>query len=756
MMQFDHGPNSESASWYDSASREPQTGPQVTMAVPADGFPIKRLAKRYWILFLAGILVGGAVGLATVVMQPPVYLASTMLEIQSVGMFKNSFGDSGESENVNIATQIRLLQSGPFLPNVISRLMTETVPPVLPSQGLVSRLRARVRPAAQDPAALLDEAVAYARNTFHVRQINGTRLIEIDCESTHPEVAANFVNTLASEYVQQSNQTRSQSQQRAASWLTSMLEEARIRFQEAETKLNEFNARSGAQYAGSSAPLSETKLQQLKMELASVQAERIAKQTRWETIRNTAPEALPAILGGEALRASRTRWMELKSQLSALQLTLTPQHYKVKKAIAEIETLEAAIKADVSAMTRAVQNDYEEAVRKERHLMTAYQTQNGQIIANAANATSYDALKQEVETARTVHNALLLQVNQAANASSAPVSNVRVVNQSPAPAFPHKPRASLNVSMGCLMGAVAACGFALLREKRNKSVNDPGQTRQFVAIRELGVIPNTEPPKVRWRGVQATPALDGEPYAVLGAVPQRRELAAWQKNSFIAIESFRTVIASLLRGDVRRDRAKSVVVTSALPGDGKTTVVANLGIALAESGRRVVLVDADFRRPRLAGIFDLDVPPGVSLGGLLAGEGPLADVPGDRLAVPARMPGLWILPNLPGAGNIQRLLHSPRLAEIIGRLEREFDVVMIDVPPVLAFADARLTARHTDGAVFVIRAGVTSQTDLMNGVEQLLHDDIEVFGTVLNDWTPVSYKASQYYAYLTKSEGESK
>ncbi len=747
MTQFGLRPDPEGIQGYGLTRWQDPHGGAPQMA-SAPRVQVKYLLKKYWLLALAGILAGALLGLVSVVVQPPVYLASTMLEIQSVGMFKNSFGEgSGESENVNIATQIRLLQSGPFLPNVISRLMTETVPPVLPSSGLISRLRSRVRPAAQDPVALLNEAVTHATSTFHVRQINGTRLIEIDCESTHPEVAANFVNTLASEYVQQSNQTRSQSQQRAASWLTSMLEEARIRYQEAETKLNDFNAKSGAQYAGSSAPLSETKLQQLKLELANVQAERITKQTRWETIRNTPPEALPALVGGEGLREGRSRLMELKSQLASLQLTLTPQHYKVKRAIAEIETLEKAVAGDVAAIVKGIQNDYEEAVRKERHLMAAYQGQNSQIIANAGNATSYDALKQEVETARTVHNSLLLQVNQAANASSAPVSNVRVVSQSQAPPLPYKPRAILNISMGCLLGAVAMGGFAFLRENRNRSVRNPGEARQFVSIPELGVIPHTEPPKPRWRAALPPPTPDGEPFAAFGAAPERKELAAWQKNSLSAIESFRTAIASLLRGDVRQGRAKSVVVTSALPGDGKTTLVANLGIALAESGRKVVLVDADFRRPRLAGIFDLEASAGQSLTEILSGEGPLGDAPGDTLAQPTRMQGLWVVPNQGGAGNIQRLLHSPRLPELLARLEHTFDLVLIDVPPVLSFADARLTARHTDGVIFVVRAGVTSQDDLMGSIEQLVHDGIDLFGTILNDWTPPSAKSGHYYAY---------
>lgn len=727
---------------------------------------IPRLLARYWLLAVALLILGAAGGFTSVILQAPLYRASTMIEIQgfSESFLKNFGGDSGSSasSDITIQTQIRLIQSSSFLRNVINRLNSETVPPLPPRSDLFSRLRSRIRPDSQDPMTIMRDGLMHAQATYQVRPINGTRLIEIYCESTHPEIAANFVNTLAAEYVEQSNQSRSQSTQKAANWLTAMLEEAKIRYQEAEGKLNEFMQKSGTTFVGDEAPLSDIKLRQLKTELAAVQSERIARQSQYEIIRNTPPENLTGVLGDDIIRAQQAELATLKQQLVRLQSTFTPNHYKVQAAEAQIAQLQNAVNGGVAGIAQKIRNDYEAALRKERLLSGAYVSQSRQVISEAGKGAEFNALKREVDIAKQAHTALLLQVNQVNNASSATMNNLRVVDPSQPSPFPYKPRPTLNISFGLMLGLAAAVGIAFLRESLDHSVKTPGQVKPFLRVPELGVIPSSDlhdsaqAPRWRLPGLARPSPLflpeAGTAFEAFAAADGPKELAAWRNQSSIVTESFRSALASLLRGEHATGRARVIMVSSPGAGEGKTTIVTNLGIALAESGRRVLLIDADFRRSRLHQIFNIRST--VSFGELLASSVEPGTYPLDHMTVPTTMPGLFVLPNIGTPANIQRLLYSSRLPAFLDALRPHFDVILIDAPPALQFADARILGRLAEGTILVLRAGVTAQQTALQAFQRFADDGTPLIGTILNDWTPPRSETDRYYKYYQRSTAE--
>jgi receptor protein-tyrosine kinase len=188
---------------------------------------------------------------------------------------------------------------------------------------------------------------------------------------------------------------------------------------------------------------------------------------------------------------------------------------------------------------------------------------------------------------------------------------------------------------------------------------------------------------------------------------------------------------------------KVIMVTSPNAADGKTTVVTNLGIAMAQTGKKVLLVDADFRRPQLGKTFEVHGP--CELTSLILSGTPVTEYKHSDLANTTSISNLWVLPNDGADLPIEQLIHSSRLAKIIERLRSEFDIVLIDVPPLLNLADARIIGRHVDGAALIVRAGQTEKWELIGACQCLQDDGIPVFGTVLNNWNPEGMSNRYYY-----------
>ncbi len=186
-------------------------------------------------------------------------------------------------------------------------------------------------------------------------------------------------------------------------------------------------------------------------------------------------------------------------------------------------------------------------------------------------------------------------------------------------------------------------------------------------------------------------------------------------------------------------------MTSALPGEGKTTVLSNLGLVIAETGQRVLLIDGDMRKPRLNKIYSRTNTWGLT--DLLREQTSIEDYPMETLCRSTDMTGLFLLPSGPPADDISPLIHSSRLEQLLDRLRAEFDMVLIDTPPMIQISDSRLISRLADGVILVVRSGKTSQGAAQAALQRLIEDGSQVIGTVLNDWDPKGSRGSYHYDY---------
>ena len=708
-----------------------ESGPNINPA---------RLLRRYWLLLAILMILGAAAGFISIVLATPRYRTRLLVEVQNANssLPRNlGGGESTQDNELNIQTQISILHSGSFLKRGADRMQSETVPLAPTGRDLFSRLRQRIHPATEDPLEGARTGLNVAMATFDARPVLRTRLIELSCESTSPDVAAQFLNSMAQEFSDDGSRSRMQTAQRTSEWLAAQIEETKSKVQEAEEHLRDFVQASGNVFAGQDVTLEDTKLLQLKAELAKIQSDRIAKQTRYELTRNNPPESLGEILDDGVLRGYQQQIELLKRDKAALETTYTPKHEKVRKIDAQMAALQKSYAEEITSVVGRIKNDYEAALRQEKLLTAAYGGQSQRVGSEAGKAAQYNALKREAETQRSMYQTLLVQQNEANLSSSVPVNPIRVVEPAAVPEAPYTPQPVLNISFGTLFGVVLTAGLVFLRERMDRSIKAPGVSRRMFNVPELGVIPNL---LQNGNGRR----IGGKPHALNGALNDPgTALATWQNRPAYVAESFRGTLASILRNQASGKAQKMILITSPGPAEGKTTVVQNLGIALAETGRRVLLVDADFRRPHLHREFSL--PNEWGLIDLLSEDQPLSEYPPERLGSFTGLPGLSILPNRVTQNNVSKALYSPRLRTILESLAKRYDMVLVDAPPLLSVADARIIAPLTDALILVLRCGVTNRESAMEAYQRIQEDGLTLLGTVLTDYNLSADRKRQYY-----------
>jgi len=388
-------------------------------------------------------------------------------------------------------------------------------------------------------------------------------------------------------------------------------------------------------------------------------------------------------------------------------------------------------------------------VRNSRVIQIVCAARQPQLAADLANTLAQTVIEQSIEArqqaARQTYESLSLQlrklrpsvrdgdprafaamrqkVNEARLASSLRQASIRLIDPAVPDPRPYTPNLPLNLIIGALGGFVIAIGYVMLQEQSTSALHSPGEAGTFLAIPELGAIPKD--------GAWKRPAFR---YCNPVNGKLRIERAVLEQGSSHLSESFRATLASILTTPHHAGHARNLVFTSARPMEGKTTVVSNLGFALAETGRQVLLIDGDMRRPHLHRIFDQ--PNGWGLSDVLREWNSIEELPLKVLVKKTSVSKLYLLSGGTSTDNISGLLHSGRMSKLLARFREEFDYVLVDAPPCLEFADARNMARSADGLVLVVRARHTDRKTAETAVQRLVCDGIRVTGVILNGWDP--------------------
>lgn len=749
---------------------------------PSDLLQLARIIGTNKLLLLMAALLGLGGALLVARLRTPTYQTHALIELQGINehyLNMQSLDPLASDESVApsyLQTQLKILQSRKLLRDVADRLSLASRPEFAEQVPAWRRWLVAGPTGSQQPdpqAAGLNKrteeearrraALEWLRDAVSTRVVPETRLIEITAVSADPTLAPLVANTVADQYIKHSLDARWESIKQTSDWITPKLDELQAKLEASERALQAYAGSSGVMYMSEGEnSVAETKLIQLETELSKAEAERVTKQTEHELASSTQPEFFPKAAEDTASKEFQIKLTDLRRQLAELRENYTPSHYKVQQVQAEIRELEAALAAQHVTLSKRIGNAFTAALRREELLKQQYQAQAKLVSDQAAKIVRYNVLKHEVKSNQDIYDQLLRQLKAAGVASAMHANNIRVLDAAEPQTRPDSPDLRWHSIIGLVAGLFGGVLFIFGRQHADRTMHGPGQTARYLSVSELGCIPKIPAKRAihvtrnhtgNMQDIEGSGARTSSPRETLGLnapVPDMRHgtqaaLVSWYEKSSLPAECFRAAVASLRLSSESGVRPRIIVVTSAGPSEGKTTMVANLGIALAEIEKTVLLVDADVHRPRLHNVFGLSNQTGLI--SLLKDARPIDEYSAEELGKKTAVPGLSLLPTGPilPLGQVNGLLNSDRVPLLLAALKREFSTVLIDTPPALGVSYARVLARLADTTILVIRAEHTTIEVARAAYQRLVEDRIRVDGTILNAVSLASHPSHAYY-----------
>jgi succinoglycan biosynthesis transport protein ExoP len=589
------------------------------------------------------------------------------------------------------------------------------------------------------PHALLDSdgmplspAVAAFRSRIDVDPIPGTRLVNLRFNAYDPEVAAKAVNALADLYIEQSLEFRYTTSSQATGWLSDRVREQLAKVEAAEKALQEYREREGLIDHEERQSLVQQKLETLNAAVLDARTERIAKETLAKQIASLAPDqldTLPLVSGNEAVQALKTELTGLQRDQARLAETLGERHPDMVRILSQIRKTQERLQAEVRNVARAAESEAQAARAREAELEANLDAVKREAQDVSRKAIELGVLRREVDTNRQIYQDLLTRTKQTGLETELKTTNIRVVEKAEVPRGPMSPRKMRNYQIALVLGLVLGVGLALLFESFDNTFKTPEDIKQHLGVPFLGMVPDVtaaSASKEMMRGLSPTLLVS--------------------KNASSAVADAYRVLRTNLIFTSAETTGRVLVVTSAGPGEGKTTTLANLAAALAYNGSKVLALDADLRRPTLHQHFGLQKTPGLS--DLIVGKSAAS-----QTIQSTRIDGLQLLPCGYIPPNPAELLGSPMMKQVLEAVRSHYDWVLLDSPPILAMADAAVLCPLVEGVVMLVAAETPTKPAVARAIDQVQGVGGKVLGVVLNkvNLQRNSYYYSQYYGEYYRS-----
>jgi polysaccharide biosynthesis transport protein len=505
-------------------------------------------------------------------------------------------------------------------------------------------------------------------------------VVSISYTYPDPSKAARFANAVIEAYIENQLSQKRASADTGYAWLSERLEALQDEVLAAEDAVERFRAENKLAPTGGTA-LSEVQLADLNRELITTRAERTETEAKLGLIRDLRAsggnlDSIAEVVASPLVARLREQEVQLAQQEAELATTYGPRHPRMEELRRERSDLAAGINAEVTRIARSLENELTVILTREQSLAQELEGIRSERAVEDQSEVRLRQLEREAAAKRTVYESFLARQQELKAREGSLGSNVRVLAPARVPLEPSSPSPVFFAAVGFTASTVLGCMLGLLREQLDKSLRSERQVERTLGLSCLGVVPRVKGLK-RGRDVLAG-YLCGKPRSAYA-------------------EGIRALYAALLVTDGGADPApKVVLVTSALPGEGKTATASSLAVSAARAGHKVLLVDFDLRRPSVAREFGHRPHGGVVE--VITGDQSL-----DQALISDEATGIDILPVRSSPADTTALLTSQRIRALLGELRQRYDFVVLDSPPLLAVTDARLLALHTDATVFVVR-----------------------------------------------------
>ncbi len=696
------------------------------------------LRKHQWLILSFLLTVVTIVSIATFRMRP-VYIAKATIEIDrenaNILPFQgaDSYDYMMDLDNY-IETQSKVLTSETLALQTIRNTGLAANPEFssggVPSEAIATgSLANQKRP--PEVAAFL--------GSLSVKRVPSSRLMEVSYESTDPVMAARILNAHLENFKSQNIQSRYEATLEATRFLTGQLNELKLSVKQSEDARINYERQNQIWSVDDKSNITTQRLGDLDRQLTDAQGETLKKQALYEYAKAGDIDAVPEIRADALLQDLQRRRADISIQYTESLAQYGPNFPKVQRLQAQMKEVDDQIARESKGIVLQLESGYREAKQKEELIRQALEQQKAETNDMAEKLVQYNILKRESEADKSLYEGLLTKLKEAGISEGLKSSNIRVVDPAMIPSYPARPAKARNIALAFLVGLVGGIGLALLREYLDNTVKTPDDVETLARLPSLAVVPafGDGGGSKRRMGLFGGAASNGH--------EKRIELVAQHLPKSQMSEAFRALRTALLLS--QPDRPPQVIlVTSALPREGKTTAAANLAVTLAQLGDKTVLVDADLRKPGVGRLLNLGTGKYAGLSSYLAGVSTL-----DLVTVPhPAIPNLAAIPTGPLPPNPADLLSSHRLADAIAELRTKFKFIVIDSPPIMAATDAVILSVQADGVVLVVRSGETPKEAFTRTRDLLVSVKSRLLGVVLNAVdasAPDYYYSYRYYPY---------
>jgi capsular exopolysaccharide synthesis family protein len=575
--------------------------------------------------------------------------------------------------------------------------------------------------------------------SLSVKRVPNTRLMDVSFESTDPQLAARMVNAHLENYIEQNYRKSYEATTHASTWLAGQLDELKIKVERSENARIEYERQNQIWGVDDKQNTTTQRLGDLNKELTDAQSDRIKKQALYEFAKAGELEAVPQLRDNTVLHGLQSKRSDLSMQYTDAVNQYGPNFPKVQRIQAQIKDVDEQITRQSKGVIVELENDYKAALQLEELRSKALDQQKADTNVMSGKMVQYNILRREAEANKALYDGLLTKLKEAGISAGLRSSNVRIIDPAMIPSTPARPAKGRNIALAFLVGLVGGISLALLREYLDNTVKTPDDIETLARLPSLAVVPAFD--DGTFSNKQAG-LLKGAPSDGHG---KHMELVAQHLPESHVAEAFRALRTALLLS--RPDRPPQVIlVTSALPREGKTTVAANLAVTLAQLGDKTVLVDADLRKPGIGRLLNLGTGKYAGLSSYLAGVSSL-----DLVTVPhPAIPNLAAIPTGPLPPNPADLLSSHRLTDALAELRTKYKFIVVDSPPIMAATDAVILSVQADGVLLVVHSGKTPKEAFTRARDLLTSVKSHLLGVVLNAVDPSApdyYYSYRYYPY---------
>lgn len=677
--------------------------------------------KRGWLILVA-VALGLAAGVTANLVLPKRYTAQVNIEVAEdlssqfrLEQMQDLAGGSDDSEKLD--TEIEILRSPSLALETIRTLHLESNPDFMPLSG--------GRPWDLSSPAIREALIGNFRGNLSVTRMGHTSIIQVFVTSGRPALASLMANTLIDRYIEHSFRDNYAATAKVSGWLDQQLNGLKDNLEKSQSRLLELQRDIGVvNLGGENTPGVSPKvanLEELNKTFADAEVDRLMKEARLREIKSSTPDVIDAAVANmdPALQVSKQTLAQERTEYTSLIQTYGSAYPRVKALKAQIDQLEHSLAQQENAQVERAQKEFEAAQNNEAMLKKTLNAQEQDVYSNGEKAMQYELARRDYEANRLLYDGLQERLQEAGIMAGLHSTAIHIIDNADIPAYPSYPRTKVNVAIGFGAGLLLGLGLALLLEGLDTNLKTMAEIEQALQLPLLAAVPSVEtedlfPSKFREFAVS-------------------RGASSWSRIAE-ALRGMRTSILLSSPGSP----PKVIMITSTRPAEGKSSIATLTAITFALNGSRVLLIDADLRRPSVHLRFRM--AKGLGLSSVLSGKTAVREAAVEW----PELPNLHIMSSGPVPPLPSELLGSKQMEDMLAELRTAYDFIIIDTPPVLAVTDASILGRLTDAVILIIRYGTAQRHVVQRSIDLLDRSGAHLLGVVVN---AVDFKAPEYSEY---------